>query len=145
MTLIKIWRMTRKMICISVLIVAVSAQFLLSGCERETSVKPVTPESLIGTWKVNGGPDAYKTVEFLEGREFKIDRDGDKSPDILGNYQLVDGQMIFNDRDGVIVPKCHRDGVYIPALQGKKLSFQLVRDECPGRLEAMKHRWRKIS
>ncbi len=118
---------------------------LFSSCQKEPSIQSVTPESLIGTWKVNGGPGAYKTVEFLGSREFKIDSEGDKNPDILGYYQLVNGQMIFNDKGGLIIPECGRDGVYIPELRGNQLSFQLVRDECSGRLEAIKHIWRKTS
>ena len=119
--------------------------FLFSSCTQVTEFRTATPELLEASWKVNGAPNAYRTVKFLRMQEFKIDRDGDGKIDILGYYQLRDGQMIFKDMGGIIVPACHREGVYRPQLRGDQLSFQLVHDECPGRLNAMKHVWQKAS
>lgn len=117
---------------------------LLSSCGKDPQFSQIlTAELLEGTWKVGGSPDEYQIVHFSGDQEFKIDSDGDGTVDILGYYDLDGKEIIFGDDGGRIIPECHRKGRYIPKLRGNRLSFELVSDECPGRLKTMKRTWQR--
>lgn len=96
-------------------------------------------KSLIGKW-VRIGTSGPIAMEFKEGGIVEVDFGNDGSVDVSSTYQLSEQGVTFNDEEGAM---CHEPGEYQLKLNEYYVSFDLVKDNCGGRIKSTMGFWTK--
>ncbi len=120
-------------------LLALSAGFSASasGPRQSLAVVASGEDMLEGEW-VRFSPMGPISLVFKSDGTVEGDLGRDNSIDIVSEYSLVDGKIIFHDREGVT---CPGDGIYKVYFGLHYMAFDLVEDECAGRLKSTMGFW----
>lgn len=98
---------------------------------------PPAENTLTGQW-LRFGPAGPISLNFNENGTVEGDFDNDGSVDIISEYTIENDRISFADKEGVACPE---PGTYRMTLNEYYLSFDLVDDECGGRVQATMGFW----
>ncbi len=99
--------------------------------------EPSGEENLEGEW-VRFSSMGPISLVFRPDGTVEADLGRDNSVDIVSEYSIENGTIIFRDREGVT---CPGTGIYKLYLTDHFLSFDLVEDNCAGRLKSTMGFW----
>jgi len=120
---------------------------LLMGCqtsgEQTASRADETTdklEPLLGTW-VKVGPSGPVHLEFSSDSTVQGDFGGDGAIDITSRFILDGNEISFQDRSG---RTCPEKGKYQIDIQDHYLAFNIIQDECIGRVQTTLGFWTRM-
>jgi tetratricopeptide (TPR) repeat protein len=102
----------------------------------QEAVRPDDPD-IIGTW-VRMGPAGPVSLHFKTNGMVDGDFGNDQTIEITSAYIIEGDQITFTDREGVTCPEA---GIYRMHVTDYYMAFDLIEDNCPGRLRSTMGFW----
>ena len=95
------------------------------------------PPDIIGHW-VRIGPAGPMALNFKDDGRVEGDFGNDKTIEVVSGYRMIGNQIIFTDEEGAACPE---PGKYKIQLSEYYISFDLIEDNCAGRLRSTMGFW----
>ncbi|HRX12233.1 MAG TPA: hypothetical protein P5210_11315, partial [Draconibacterium sp.] len=95
--------------------------------------------NIVGIW-VRIGQNGPIAIEFKENGLVEADLGNDKSIDVVSEYEIRNDTVIFIDKQGEM---CQNKGQYQIYKTDYYLAFDLIDDECGGRIKSTMGYWTK--
>jgi tetratricopeptide (TPR) repeat protein len=130
-------KMKTKLICLIIFIAFSCSCDYIKKQDKQALEKP--DNTLIGKW-VRIGPVGPISFDFTENGLVKGDFGNDQTIDVIANYEIVGDTIRFFDKEGKI---CQGIGQYKVYQTEYYLSFDLIDDECSGRIKTTMGFWTK--
>lgn len=102
--------------------------------ETKTITNPV-----LGKW-VRMGPSGPMSLEFKNDGTVEVDFGNNKTVDVVTEYEIRHDTISFVDKKGLM---CPGTGVYKIYRGNHYVSFDLIRDDCSGRIKSTMGFWTK--
>ena len=112
----------------------------LAGCNRaqnENHESSGMHAQLQGTW-IKTGPSGILTLKFTNQSIVETDLGNDGTVDVVSNYDLRGDTIVFTDVRG---ETCPGEGNYLMDLRDEYVSFDLIADNCAGRIKSTMGFW----
>jgi tetratricopeptide (TPR) repeat protein len=108
-----------------------------SGKKQNNQTITESVNTLIGKW-VRIGQTGPIGIEFKENGLVESDLGNDQTVDVIAGYELSGDTIIFIDKDGQM---CEGNGVYKVYQSDYYVSFDLIEDDCNGRIKTIMGFW----
>ncbi len=126
------------------ILLAICTIGFLSGCNQSTKKNNqneqnvVKPENLIhGKW-VRIGHTGPISFDFKENGSIEADFGNNQTVDVISSYELSGDTIKFMDKEGQM---CQGDGLYKVYQTDYYVSFDLIDDDCSGRINTTMGFW----
>lgn len=130
----------------TLVLLTISTIGLLISCNQNTKKNKQneqkvvkTDNSILGKW-IRIGQTGAICFDFKENGIVEVDFDNDNSVDILSEYNIQNDTIIFEDKEGKM---CQEVGSYTIDKTDYYLAFNLVEDNCNGRIKTTMGFWTK--
>lgn len=102
--------------------------------------------NITGPWKFKDAQNGPQTLTFKKDGVYELDTDGNGVKNIWGSYRLSQNWLIINDVGGEYSFDCGQEGAYLYKVgkNNQDLTFTLMADQCPARVQAMSVEWTRI-
>ena len=95
--------------------------------------------SIEGEW-VKTGPTGPARITFSQDGMARIDLGDDETIDLVSEYSISNNSVVFHDKEGLA---CASNGTYSFEVNEYYLAFDLVEDDCNGRIKTTMGFWTK--
>jgi tetratricopeptide (TPR) repeat protein len=107
------------------------------GAEIKKSLKD--EPGILGKW-VRIGQNGPIAMEFKENGLVEADFGNDQTIDVISGYEIRNDTVIFIDKEGLM---CKENGKYLFFVTDYYLGFDLIEDDCGGRIKSTIGYWAK--
>ena len=121
----------------SIFITFFTTFFLATGL---TCAAQINQSAISGDW-IRKGPAGQLRLHFDQQNKAEVDFGNNKTVDVLADYILSGDTIRFTDKEGAMCPGV---GVYKVYATADYLAFDLIADDCGGRIQTVMGFWTRL-